>query len=214
MKERPIIFSGPMVRAILEGRKTQTRRVIKPSPRFPLGQKDYQGRRIWNGYICPYAVGDRLWVKETWRHWESGMCDCGSYMCHCPPDGTPVYRATVNPEGDTAADEYYHPWRSPIHMSRWASRITLEITGIRVERVQGISLEDARAEGINCPVEEDMPCVRCGTCTDSDRTLPISHQCSAISAFAVLWDSINAKRPGAAWNDNPWVWVIEFKRVS
>jgi len=211
-KERPILFSGPMVRAILEGRKSQTRRVVKHWEED--GDIDCYCVSTFAGYVpkwpSPHGKpGDRLWVRETFRQWDTDMCGCGE-NCICPPSGTPCYRATVNPKAEASIDECYTPWRPSIHMPRWASRITLEIIGIRVERLQNISMQDAQAEGVNCPVECDRPCVRCGTCADSNRTVPISHQCNPVSAFADLWDSINGKRPGCAWADNPWVWVIEF----
>lgn len=196
IKERPILFSGPMVRAILEGRKTQTRRVVVPTmttPRVaPLHMEpwiidgeqetDEHGLPCWAGYhpdypgeakwfSCPYGQpGDRLWVRETWN---KQMIDGAERV---------AYRADI-PNGHSFL--YWHP---SIHMPRWASRITLELTGVRVERVQDITSEDARAEGVDAP-----------------DVLPRSK-------FATLWDSINAKR-GYGWETNCWVWVLEFKRL-
>jgi len=182
MKEHPIIMSGESVRAILNGSKTQTRRVVKPQPIIE-GASTFGGDVAmgfyyhWKTYkvsniqhlvrYCPYGqVGDRLWVRETF--WVTGS----------PDSAIVVYKAT-----------YSHPkniskWRSPIFMSRWASRILLEIADIRIEKLQDISYESAKAEG-----------------------------CVSISDYAILWNSINAKR-GYDWLSNPWVWVIGFKLLK
>lgn len=196
MKERPILFSGEMVRAIFEGRKTQTRRVVKPQPnqyftnpqtlildwpkhyrRKITGPKQFGCIQEANRFMaedCPYGIpGDRLWVRETFC--TDGV-DCW-------------YRADNHPELD-------HGWQPSIHMPRWVSRITLEIINVWVERVQEITSGDALAEGI----------------------IPFSGVTNAIQGqgweprdeFIELWNSINARR-GYSWGDNPWVWVIEFK---
>lgn len=192
MTDRPILFSGPMVRAILEGRKTQTRRLVT----YPRGKlfPSHVDRWInllmgkhWShprGWLRPYATtGDRLWVRETW----------GAIR----PEGVP----TVHPVAGVDRLEYRadgHPddgrvWRPSIHMPRWASRLTLEVVSVRVERLQEISEPDAVAEGIDAatfgPVWE---CAR--------------------DAFAHLWDSINGER--ASWESNPWVWRVEFRRLG
>jgi hypothetical protein len=190
MKELPILFSGSMVRAILEGRKTQTRRVIKPQPRLGWGYRltaEFKAVQVSTTGVrdrvfikCPYGQpGDRLWVRETWR---------------CP-DGRSkriLYGA-----------DYANPgagWHSPIRMPRRASRITLEITGIRVERVQEISEEDAEAEGCSKePIGAE------------GRALEGMHF-TARKQFAGLWDSINAKR-GFGWGLNPFVWVLYFRKL-
>jgi len=195
MRERPILFSAPMARAILDGSKTQTRRIVKPQP------EQIDGPVIeWchprSGCIaaetiselvqfCPYgAPGDRLWVRETWReNAQAGIdyrADTGSYG---PADGS--------------ADAESVHWRPSIFMPRAASRISLEITGVRVERVQDISEDDARAEGVAPYVWTENG--RAGA------TMP------ATEVFAELWDKINGKR--APWESNPWVWVVEFKRA-
>ena len=203
MKERPIIFSGPMVRAILAGRKTQTRRVVKPQPDSKIADEAYWnigGFRLRddaaNPLPCPYgSPGDRLWVRETFsvEHCYAGL----------PPSlleftSTGIwYWADGNP--------HYGDWTKPkpsIHMPRWASRITLEITGVRVERLNDISEVDAAEEGVRYMGEgegyEDY-CHGSGTwCTSSK------------ASFTSLWESING--PGS-WALNPWVWVVEFKRL-
>ena len=174
MKERPIIFSGEMVRAILDGRKTQTRRVIKPQP-----LRDYAELRS----RCPHGVpGDRLWVRET----HGFLAEQVLYRADVPSDFE-EYKKT--------AFWRVEKWRPSIHMPRWASRITLEITGVRVELVQRIGLGDITAEGI----QADLGPAAHSTINDS------------YVRFIELWDSINAKR-GYGWDTNPWVWVLEFKQ--
>ena len=204
MKERPILFSAPMVRAILEGRKTQTRRIVKPQPSGSNTEKDPYGwrwkwvptdKRIpiheWGkdatGWIsmlkhCPYGVpGDRLWVRETW-----GPCDGG--FCYRASE-----RPTVKPD-----DGRWHP---AIHMPRWASRSTLEIEAVRVERIIEISEEDAMAEGV---VYRDT----CWYATDDPNAIPWM---TASGAYRELWESINGF---GAWDANPWVWTIQFRRIT
>lgn len=197
MKERPILFSGPMVRAILEGRKTQTRRIIKPQftqlwgygvnhgdDRVSCHVNIVEPDGSWKFVYCPYGQpGDRLWVRETWTR----------LVAHHPPPEF-VYKADcTDPDGEDARQDYIragypYQWRPSIHMPRKASRLTLEVASVSVERLQDISEDDARAEG--CPANWG------GT---------------AWSWFVWLWDSINSKR--APWASNPWVWVVTFKRV-
>jgi hypothetical protein len=191
MKERPILFSAPMVRAILDGKKWMTRRVVKPQPARQVYQIDHTEYFAPGEYSdpdvpdydaevrCPYGrPGDRLWVRETWR--------CADYGRRHQAQGMVHYRADAESMG---------AWRPSIFMPRWASRLTLEVTGVRVERIQNISLDDMRAEGVR-PNNEASLLWR-ETLTENFRT---------------LWDDINAKR-GYSWQANPWVWVIEFKRV-
>lgn len=222
MKERPILFSGAMVQAILEGRKTQTRRVVKPSmsaPRVaPLRMEPYidgwtgeqevdnQGLPCWLGFhpdypgdakwfSCPHGkTGDRLWVRETWRteELESGL------------DGVRfradnAFREIENTQA--AADAWMDAnktkqWRPSIFMPRWASRITLDIVDVRVERVQNISEADAWAEGFPDPDGANR-----------------QYEDRARYWFKNLWDSINAER-GYGWGANPWVWALTFKVVQ
>ena len=192
--EHPILFSGEMVRAIMEGRKTQTRRVIKPqpndireSPFVKSGIEDTHGYEIKR----KYAPGDKLWVRETWMPFtENGV-----------RSGMAIYRATDKPEQD---GDRPLKWRPSIFMPRWASRITLEVVSVRVERVQDISEEDALSEGISFwkPKEMDNRPFEENFWTNYPQF-----------AFQNLWDSINAKR-GYGWDANPWVWVIEFRRVE
>lgn len=230
MKSRPIIFSGEMVRAILSGRKTQTRRPIDVSKvdhhisgiweceeegwgAFNAGHDSYLGTDEVIDFTKlkhpPCDSGDTLWVRETWTNKI-----CGPFMFRgnkrdgsfydIPSDGSCkcIYRA------DFLDDEPTTPpvkWRPSIHMPREASRITLRVTGIRVERLQDISEQDAKAEGF-C----DHPT---GIIIPNSRP-PQRAEISYVDWFKDLWERINKKRQGLTWNDNPWVWVVEFKRVE
>lgn len=251
MKERPILFNSEMVKAILDDRKTQTRRIIKLQPpensRVIYDSLDcYEGegwafqypKQIAGGLYhnaifelpqkgkCPYGqVGDRLYVREKWGYWG---CTTGgdpeehykSVMYHA--DGVKrnihfdTFKAMVDlgphqnikHKSDCVYEDYEMRWYcdchsewwqrkkiiSSIYMPKWAARIWLEVTNIRVERVQDISEEDCVSEGIK-------------HCVD------LSKKTSDHFRFIVLWDSINNKR-GFGWNKNPWVWVVEFKRIE
>jgi hypothetical protein len=222
MKERPIIFSAPMVRAILDGSKTQTRRKVAfPRTRESFVLEDH-GNGWWpyqsddgesslcddgceHPYRCPYGQpGDRLWVREAWRHTASDL-DEARRITQDIMSGTAVdYRATyiqtcMRELGFTQADaemaDDFETWRPSIHMPRWASRITLEVTSIRVERLQDISVHDAMAEG----VAETAPNLR-----------GLEPCMEWRYGFEDLWRSING--PGS-WDANPWVWCIEFRRL-
>lgn len=216
-KEKPILFAPAMVRAILDGRKTKTRRMVKPQPPshiadsidhwcdtgfiYGFGKIAYNaaGEIVWprsmgfecNSIKCPYPVGTRLWVKETWQQvYSTGG---GKWACVTKPrkdsKAKLVYLADV-PDGQ-------HPprWRSSIHMFRWASRIDLEVTGVKVERVQDISEEDAKTDGAEAHA--------CG--------IPGWPDPSFKCGYALLWDEIN--RAGS-WATNPWVWAYTFRRLD
>ena len=206
MKERPILFNGEMVRAILDGRKTQTRRVIKLPYTVPDGwypdrynkepnwtfwgprKSADSGKCMLPTFTCPQGEpGDRLWVRETWGPCEGGFC----------------YRASENPRA-LPDDGRWHP---SIHMFREASRITLEIESVRVERVQEITQADARSEGVES--EDFLNRLEHAACVAPDGAILPSPR----SEFENLWDSINARR-GFGWDVNPWVWVITFRRVK
>jgi hypothetical protein len=232
MTDRPILFSGPMVRAILEGRKTQTRRVIKQP--LEIGETD-KGRPwpFYPGYVAggayegeladsPYGVpGDRLWVRETysWATFEtaSGLDDWrGLIRYEADANTRYIYQCdapvNVGMWPGAAIRKYEGKKRPSIFMPRWASRITLEITDVRVQRVQEISHYDAIAEGISeCPIpaDEEGP-KRIGYMVgpdDGKSGLDVHAQ----DSFRKLWDSINAKR-GFGWDKNPWVWALTFRR--
>jgi hypothetical protein len=204
-RERPVLFSGPMVRAVLAGAKTQTRRIIKPQPSgafrsfgelptcecHPFGFHD--GHRH---YTSPYGQpGDRLWVREKAKLWSmsgfGGKREEVTIEYAEPfPGGVRVKsfrREWLDKDGGRPFD--FDRWSPSIHMPRWASRLTLEIAGVKVERLQSIKLEDIAAEG----VEPD--------CDDGWDTT---------NGFRDLWESINGQN---SWALDPWVWVVSFRRL-
>lgn len=268
MKERPIIYSGPMIRAILDDRKIQTRRVMKPQPRVggdyaqctvchkskaPRGRdapmaeansycnwgcrgydKEPYGDHLWPGESlgdfgfpddwmgpCPYGVpGDRLWVRETWQSGEGFTEPEAPAICYradgavyttCDLSGETPYLLgrtsfTLGLESGSCRPR---KWRSPIYMPRWASRCTLEITDVRVQRVQDISEDDCVAEGAIDPCDHSgavMP----GAC---EQCMNTGYSGDPLEYFHILWDSINAKKPGCSWDANPWIRAITFKRI-
>jgi hypothetical protein len=224
--ERPILFSGPMVRAILDGRKTQTRRVVKPPPSFACDSFHFDAAAgCWFPWVetteripgasirCPYgAPGDVLWVRETWCY--------ESHPTTSKLTGRVFYRASDDVEfaddGDGGAivnkdGTFRSPWKSPLHMPRAASRLSLLVKRVRVERLQAICIDDAMAEGARAcriPADEHGP-ERIGYCFGDDDGESILATTS-ICAFLGGWDTINGKR--APWASNPWVWVVEFER--
>ncbi|MEY0595182.1 hypothetical protein AB7309_18115 [Providencia manganoxydans] len=209
MKERGIIFNTEMVRAIINGRKTQTRRIVKhqrhPSQEIKLCDDGFfhwsmiGAEKPLSAINYEYGrVGDRLWVRETWQ----GPLVDSEKAYDLFKDPAPyqkvencVYKADGGhaPEYIDFDDNFRQGWRPSIHMPRWASRITLEITDVRVERLQEASDDDFKAEGY--PLERELT----GGSTD------------AFCWFRNLWDSIS--KPECNFESNPWVWVIEFKRV-
>ena len=237
MKERGMIFNGEMVRAILDGRKTQTRRIMKPQPEpCPRGghwwpsnvfktmlhveEEMQNGKGGWGGLVgdaCPFGdVGDRIWVREAYRFPASlddvsptGVGEMAVATGYRKPWAPTFYEFTgtfsdgwkgfETPPKVSDAGKL----RPSIHMPRWASRILLEITDVRVERLNAISEEDARAEGII-----DGGCLNCGEPEPCGCANP---EPDATDAFAYLWQSIYGQEN---WNADPWVWVIEFKRVE
>ncbi|MHA0515569.1 morphogenetic protein [Citrobacter portucalensis] len=215
MTERGMIFNSEMVRAILDGHKTQTRRPIK----FPfkdrnlgceLSGNELAGELSAGNYLnSPFGKpGDRIWLRETF---QGPLFDFDQMDAYCK-DSTPfeksqfcVYKADGKPAPEffDADDNLHYCWRPSIHMPRWASRITLEITDARVERLNAISEEDARAEGII-----DGGCLNCG---EPEPCACANPEPDATDAFACLWQSIYGQEN---WNANPWVWVIEFERIE
>ena len=200
-----------MVRAILDGRKTQTRRVILHRHAYKQSFEKMTSREIKDvrrmaamlrqdeegeavEYLkknCPYGQpGDRLWVRETWQH-EDGSCD--DHKCGQP---THIYHKATESFPESIR------WRPSIFMPRWASRLTLQVEEVRIQRLKEISEEDAKAEGVKRGPCNCANWASCGCSLSSYRL-----------AFSKLWESINAKR-GFGWDKNPWVWVIEFNRVT
>lgn len=205
MADRPILFSGPMVRAILEGRKTQTRRRIKRQRDMEFDINDLHFGPYWLSYAtdaegeaarvrCPYgSPGDRLWVRETWAE---NLGTAGGTIYRADHGDKCCGLATL----DLAYGKCTHHvdrWRPSIFMPRLASRITLEITGVRVERLQGISEADAMAEG--CPL------------INPDPFIPGHGGSPASGWYSQLWEDIHG---AGSWDANPWVWVVEFHRLT
>jgi len=204
MKERPILFSAPMVRALLAGTKTQTRRVVKPQPvRNERGvlmwgvskhrEIGFQGKDIHPDLHehCPYgAPGDRLWVRESTYRRPMRNLLTGAPLAPEYDGGafTADDEDVLNPEGFDVAWWYSRRSCPSIHMPRWACRLVLEITGVRVERLQDISVTDAWAEGV-----------------------PHSPDVNPAHEFQALWESINGAE---SWEANPWVWAISFQRIG
>jgi hypothetical protein len=239
--DKPILFSGPMVRAILEDRKTMTRRVIKPQPDDLSARSIHiEGGWYWRKRIPPrYQVGDRLWVRENWGY-HGGGCDnlSGQWEYYWDvsyhADGAKrriefqtqeeqdAARLSQNikhkpscyiPDGQTICDCIERWWERKksipsIYMPRWASRITLEVTGVKVEQLQEITDDDAIAEGVEQVGEQKYGDIWKNIYKSYD---PAITCCSATAAFETLWDSINGDT--YPWAFNPWVWVYTFKRI-
>lgn len=206
--ERPILFSGPMVRAILEGRKTVTRRAIKSdwiqSERAPI-QVAPGAFHFWcsGEHSCPYGMpGDRLWLRESLQY----DSECGHYYAAGGAHGETVYLSSLF-DDDAAQTGYSYDGRLPersvpsIHLPRRYSRILLEITDVSVERLHAITYEHAAAEGVHRDEHRMWYATEDGG---------IAHRYPQ-GAFRDLWESING--PGS-WDANPWVWAVEFKRVE
>lgn len=236
MKTTPILFTGPMVRAILDERKTQTRRLIDPQPELVPDESLFgraRGSYWWASRaarsmmdladirsLSPYgSSGDRLWVRETWGVVEPHPSSIDDYIVpgmrkwqgvdfdEMEPDTQAFYRRRIayqatEPDADVRVvvkGEPVRRWHPSIFMPRWACRITLDVTGVRVERLHDISAADAKAEGAP-PNHPSIDAV----------SREFGYADFSRSWFAQTWDSINSKR--APWSSNPWVWVITFKR--
>jgi hypothetical protein len=215
-KERPILFSAPMVRAILDGSKSQTRRICKPAQKSFLTYVVDCLKGLWGDeggdvqFKCPYGQpGDRLWVRETLA------CTYAHGVWYAADEGE-FFKCIEDERAAELAERYGHPYFATeqrkipsIHMPRWASRILLEIVNVRVERLQDISEADAKAEGIKSRAVRTgvtpAPVTVYGLGTDNDWCSSAAH------AFQDLWEQINGAE---SWAANPWVWVVEFKRVT
>ncbi len=246
MTEKPIIFSGEMVRAIQDGRKTQTRRVVRKQPTtdLPVSTVTVEGRGIGfaEGRVitcyAPYQPGDRLYVRERWRY--AGSCwaehkwpgkrrvgieydadGTKEYFLRGKNDDSGIPKQNMpehlrNVSRDPSTDEgldllvEYHAWlekwwarkRPSIHMPKWAARIWLEVTAVRVERVRDILDEDCEAEGI----QQEWTCINPGTGSYAPEN-------DVQDDFRNLWNSLNEKR-GHGWDTNPWVWAYTFKVID
>ena len=231
MTEKPIIMAGESVRAILENRKTVSRRVVKPQPVFRDDVNDPTGithngwwwtRRDGTGihsqptaedlarvlqrspYFWPYREGMRFWVREGFAIMPR------SAYGHCPNQVDPANPAMIAVWREGWERSQPGPWKSPIFMPRWASRLTLEVTGVRVERLQATTPRDCAAEGIMLQrwIDEEagkpLPQHDPGEEADGEELL---------QKFRKLWDRLNAKR-GFGWDVNPWVWKVEFRRIE
>lgn len=209
MKERPILFSTPMVQAILAGQKIQTRRVVKnelviEQAEFECGNRPNVIRsepclQYWVDNQCPNGqIGDRLWVRETWSHTSY------PFDSFDPESDTPFYRAdyvgdsfSENGDPDMSILGMKRKWIPSIHMPRSACRLILEITKIRVERLNDISSEDAKAEGFDYSTHPSA--------------IQMGYAIGAKTNFRVTWEQIYGQNE---WNKNPWVWVVEFKVIQ
>lgn len=249
MKERPILFSGPMVRAILDCSKTQTRRIIKPQPSSShwerlngykllqnmmevaggdyclrhqhtvIGIKDNTFRDDPRWFRCPYGKpGDRLWVREKWQYY--GFDEDGIPLIRYAADGAKEFKEALDDEwGEKLIDIWAalseddgpardKKWRPSIHLPRFASRIDLEVTRVKVERLQDISEDDAFAEGIDEDGEVFGIAQNILDNQIQGSTHDIPDSSPAKAEFRHLWNSINGN-----WDDNPWVWVVSFKKL-
>ncbi|NTJ00306.1 hypothetical protein G6L07_08210 [Agrobacterium rhizogenes] len=218
MADRPILFSAPMARALLAGRKTQTRRIIKPQPQIRPEINECSGHfEIYNGdelagrLRMKAVTGDRLWVKETWRAhgWHSDCVEIAYAAQRGVVGWSEQHEQIKYPDGNRNAFKYYAPkgpdfWRPSIFMPRWGSRITLMVTDVRVERLQDISEADANAEGIeranNHPVFK-LYRDYCALPKSGDGAIP------AVDSYRSLWNHINGE---GAWEANPWVVAYTF----
>lgn len=269
MNEHPIIFSGPMVRAIIDGTKTQTRRFVKPQCEngyFPCSYcpsgwgeaTDPPGTMprgcTCNCVPCPWQEGRRLWVREKFAYEHTRGHERKGSLCYgdgvwgsWSSDGVFYHHgfvagvATHCLDGAWVGRTYFGKWKSSIHMPRYASRLTLEITDVRVQRLQEISGADAKSEGCEPDweafhdategmegweepeeyieeCEEECDWINFGTTlvhsSEHREWLADRENYAMRLAFQTLWDKINGKRPGCSWADNPWVWAITFRRVD
>lgn len=247
MKERPILFKGEMVRAILDGRKTQTRRIVEPQPKltkssgfswkgavYGSGSNYHETNRNFAHVKCPHGKpGDRLWVRETWAmlgnedrcaiDWNDKVVKNGGpdaariYQASCTRDDYGLWKIPDDADWKPHTNDmqYDGTWTPSIHMPRWASRILLEITSVRVERLNDISSEDAESEGLertNFTGFGDEPGLPSYPEPDVYYD-PFKKRWEEYppEAFAGLWKSIYGEE---SWQANPWVWVVEFKRIE
>ncbi len=242
MSERPILFSSPMVRAILAGTKSVTRRVVKPQPKLDRDGVEW----TWPSNLCRSMVslgemgslgpfggkGDRLWVREKFDvppgSEERRECIYRADLSETDLQDEASARRLLR-SGQLAGTDA-GKWRPSIHMPRWASRVTLEVVSVRVERLQEITEEEAKREGVEPSMSTPTwLCIGKGNSVyekfvepDDEERAELEHVkhhpsielAPAKFNFMRLWDSINGKRPGCSWGDNPWVWRVEFRRFE
>lgn len=222
VKERPILFSGRLVRGILENRKTKTRRVVRPQPVAvvhkpapPAALIDAAIRSMIDLKECPFGEpGDRLWVRETWARVEGETYYRADFEKTCPRTTNKAVNVCCcgicGEPGDHSA------WRPSLHMKRDLCRLMLEVVTVSLEHLQDISEEDAIAEGVQIPVDvEGCPPGKGKPMFDvlSPYKGPMRADHAFRWEFAKLWDTLDLK-PSEKWSGNPWVWVVGFRRVS
>ncbi|EAA9058618.1 hypothetical protein HAY23_003150 [Salmonella enterica] len=215
MKERGMIFNGEMVRAIIDGRKTQTRRIMKPQPANDIARGTFPNTEAYGwvstmkhkfgsttAHFCPFGQpGDRIWVRETFRV-HSRATDVATLVYKSSERQSWTEQTHRVPVSVCNKPAVIEKWTPSIHMPRWASRILLEITDVRVERLNTISEKEARSEGVGRLREGFWKNYQPGW---------TQHQISARGSFVTLWKSIYGDE---SWYSNPWVWVIEFRRIE
>ena len=232
-QEHPILFSGPLVRAILDGKKTQTRRIIRPphgigwvaggpiirtaadlaDPWFRWEREQSFAELEFRDVRCPLGKpGDRLWVRETWRLTDFASYDTDRYSAavEMRADGARPFRKEGGPEMLHERCD----WRPSIHMPRWASRISLEVTDVRVQRLQEITEAEIGTEGVRLDDGGVAACAFERAEYYQSGGSPIGGRSPEVCGFAALWDSIYGRSAGGSWGENPWVWAVSFKRVQ
>ena len=200
MSERPILFSTDMVRAILDGRKTVTRRLIRPQPKTEIKSGMMGHWSIGSDvreFVCPYGVfGDKLWVRETW----------------CNLEDDDHYKTDYIYKADELQDDEYIRWRPSIHMPRTVARLFLRVIDVRAERLQDITEEDAAKEG--CTIyNKGKPCFPMGSGYPPTSGIDEMAECVHRASFCWKWNECYDKR-GFGWDANPWVFRIEFERIK
>ena len=209
--EKPILFNTTMVQAILQGNKTTTRRIVKSQPKHSVdnvsmcdGIVSFNERELSRFDVCestivkkPYKVGDTIWVRETWQESECFDYNMKDQYCYKADNATNEY-----------AEQFNIKWRPSIHMPRVAARLFLKVTDVRVERLQDMTEVGAKAEGIR-GFSKDGELYKY---SHTDEFVWIDAPSTATEAFKMLWNPIYFKQSNG-WNENPWVWIIEFENI-
>jgi hypothetical protein len=229
LKTSPLLMKGPLVRRSLAGRKTETRRIILPQPFLVWSYTDHGLYWQPEGEAsrttpCPYGgAGDRLWVRETWQAVTGKPGDLGAVIRYRDMS----IRSCFMPEDSVLSPGLtWDKWHPSIFMRRWACRLELEIVAVRIERIQDITPESALAEGVTDLTLGELvemgfrhrqivdTVASCGPTLTDGHTILDWFGGDAVRAFRCVWDLVNASRPECAWADNPWVWVISYRRVA